>query len=177
MRTIFFVTAIAAAMVLPACSQDEEKGGNSGAESATAEPASNASVPAPATQGATSSAAVLNANTANEAQLAGVNGFSPELAQAIVAGRPYANVTALNARLRESLSQEQAANILTSVFVPVNLNSAGREEIQLIPGMSSRMVGEFLEYRPYENMDEFNREIGKYVDAAEVARLRSYVTL
>ena len=40
-----------------------------------------------------------------------------------------------------------------------------------------RMVGEFLEYRPYEDMAEFDREIGKYVDEAEVARFRRYVTL
>ena len=43
--------------------------------------------------------------------------------------------------------------------------------------MTPKMVHEFLEYRPYENMAEFDREIGKYVDEAEVARLRSYVTL
>ena len=44
-------------------------------------------------------------------------------------------------------------------------------------GMTDKMVGEFLEYRPYEDMAEFDREIGKYVDAAEVARFRTYVTL
>jgi hypothetical protein len=31
--------------------------------------------------------------------------------------------------------------------------------------------------RPYATIEVFNREIGKYVNAAEVARLRSYVTL
>ena len=43
--------------------------------------------------------------------------------------------------------------------------------------MSDRMVHEFLEYRPYEDINEFDREIGKYVDEAEVARFRRYVTL
>ena len=46
-----------------------------------------------------------------------------------------------------------------------------------IPGMTSRMVHEFEEYRPYTSMEQFRREIGKYVDAKEVARLESYVTL
>jgi len=63
------------------------------------------------------------------------------------------------------------------VFVPVNLNSASRDEIALIPGMTDRMIHEFEEYRPYEDMAEFDREIGKYVDEAEVARFRNYVTL
>ena len=75
------------------------------------------------------------------------------------------------------LSAEAASSTLANVFVPVNLNTATREEIKLIPGMTDRMVGEFLEYRPYEDMAEFDREIGKYVDEAEVARFRRYVTL
>ena len=61
--------------------------------------------------------------------------------------------------------------------MPINLNTASREDIALIPGMTTRMIREFLEYRPYADMAQFNREIGKYVDAAEVARLASYVTL
>ena len=63
------------------------------------------------------------------------------------------------------------------VFIPVGLNSANDSEIMAIPGMSKRMVHEFEEYRPYKDMDQFRREIGKYVDDDEVARLESYVTL
>jgi hypothetical protein len=46
-----------------------------------------------------------------------------------------------------------------------------------IPGMTARMVHEFEEYRPYTSLQQFRREIGKYVDENEVARLESYVTL
>ena len=120
---------------------------------------------------------VLNANTATAEQLAGANGVSPELAEAIVSGQPYASVTDLHARLLETLSENEAAAVLAGVFVPVNLNEASREEIELIPGMTERMVHEFEEYRPYEDLNEFNREIGKYVEEAEVARFRNYVTL
>ena len=38
------------------------------------------------------------------------------------------------------------------------------------------MLGEFKEYRPYKAMQQFRREIGKYVDDKEVARLERYVT-
>ena len=61
--------------------------------------------------------------------------------------------------------------------MPINLNTASEEDIALIPGMTDRMIHEFEEYRPYADMAEFDREIGKYVDEAEVARLRQYVTL
>lgn len=121
--------------------------------------------------------AVLDASTVTAEELVGVEGVTPELADAIVAGQPYASVVDLNAVLTETLSEEEAATVLESVFVPINLNSASNEEIELVPGMTDRMVGEFLEYRPYEDMAEFNREIGKYVDEEEVARFRQYVTL
>jgi len=55
------------------------------------------------------------------------------------------------------------------------LNTAAREEIMLIPGMGNRMVREFLEYRPYTALTQFRKEIGKYVDDKEVARLEQYV--
>ncbi|MCY3988907.1 MAG: helix-hairpin-helix domain-containing protein, partial [Gammaproteobacteria bacterium] len=62
-------------------------------------------------------------------------------------------------------------------FVPLDLNSASEADFAGIPGVGSRMVHEFLEYRPYRNMEQFRREIGKYVDDAEVARLERYMTI
>ena len=120
---------------------------------------------------------VMDANTVTAEQLAGMDGVSPELADAIIAGQPYASVTDLNAVLMEGGDEAMASTMLETLFVPVNLNSASEEEIRLIPGMTDRMVREFFEYRPYEDMAEFDREIGKYVDEAEVARFRQYVTL
>jgi DNA uptake protein ComE-like DNA-binding protein len=59
----------------------------------------------------------------------------------------------------------------------IDLNTATDAEILSIPGVGQRMLHEFKEYRPYTSMDQFRREIGKYVDKAEVARLESYVTI
>ena len=39
------------------------------------------------------------------------------------------------------------------------------------------MLHEFKEYRPYGNIEQFRREIGKYVDEDEVARLERYVVI
>lgn len=167
MRPILPVAvALGTVLVLTACSEPAET-------PATGEVAVTDTAVAPA---ATDSA-ILNANTATAEQLAAVNGVSPELAAAIIAGQPYANVTALHTTLSQNASPAEAQAILTRVFVPVNLNSATEEEIRLIPGMTDKMVHEFEEYRPYADMAEFDREIGKYVDEAEVARLRGYVTL
>lgn len=126
---------------------------------------------------AAAESAVLDPNSATAEQLAAVDGMTAELAEAIVAGQPYASVTDLNTKLLETVSKEDAAKILTAVFVPVSLNSGSEEEIRLIPGMTDKMVHEFEEYRPYAEMGDFDREIGKYVDEAEVARFKNYVTL
>lgn len=54
---------------------------------------------------------------------------------------------------------------------------SGDDEILSIPGIGKRMLHEFKEYRPYKAIGQFRREIGKYVDKQEVARLEKYVTL
>ena len=169
MRKFAFAAAIAGStLALAACSGEAED--TVITDDATT-PAQMETVEAADTQ------TVIDAGTATAEDLAGVEGISEDLAAAIVAGQPYADVTAFNTVLMESLTEEQAATVRERVFVPVNLNEATEEQIRLIPGMTDKMVHEFEEYRPYEDMAEFDREIGKYVDEAEVARFRNYVTL
>lgn len=58
----------------------------------------------------------------------------------------------------------------------VNLNAAsGDDFLAAIPGLGNRMVREFMEYRPYFSIQQFRREIGKYVDQAQVAAYEQYV--
>ena len=58
----------------------------------------------------------------------------------------------------------------------LNINTvSGDELLATIPGFGSRMVREFQEYRPYVSIQEFRREIGKYVDDAQVATYEQYV--
>lgn len=165
----FAITLLAgSAVALAACSgANEEAADDTTAETVAPDTADTAAA----------ASTVVDANTATEEQLAGMEGVTPELAAAIVAGQPYENVSAFNATLLETLSEDEAAALRETLFVPVNLNTASEEDIRLIPGMTEKMEHEFLEYRPYEDMAEFDREIGKYVDEEEVARFRNYVTL
>jgi DNA uptake protein ComE-like DNA-binding protein len=58
----------------------------------------------------------------------------------------------------------------------LNINTASANELlQTIPGMGNRMVHEFEEYRPYKSLQQFRREIGKYVDAKQVAEYEKYI--
>jgi DNA uptake protein ComE-like DNA-binding protein len=62
-------------------------------------------------------------------------------------------------------------------ITPININTATDAEILRIPGVGPRMLREFKEYRPYTSIEQFRREIGKYVDKAEVARLEKYIVI
>jgi len=119
---------------------------------------------------------IINPNTATAEQLEGA-GLDARLIDAIQKQRPFASIVEFDDLVSDSLSDDEAEQLYVRVFVPVNLNTGTEEEIELIPGMADHMVHEFLEYRPYPDMETFNREIGKYVDENEVARYRSYVTL
>ena len=118
---------------------------------------------------------VINPNVADEDQLTGVAHLDDALVAAIVDQRPFADTLELNALLSQSLNEAQRAELYAELFIPINLNTASGIEILLIPGMSNRMAHEFDEYRPYTSLVQFRREIGKYVDEDEVARLEQYV--
>lgn len=122
-------------------------------------------------------ASLLNPNTADPAALKALPHVTDPVSQAIVAGRPYATTAAFNAAVSKVLSEAQRKELYVKLFLQIDLNKASREEIMLIPGMTTRMAREFEEYRPYKNIEQFRKEIGKYVDAKEVARLESYVAL
>jgi radical SAM superfamily enzyme with C-terminal helix-hairpin-helix motif len=94
----------------------------------------------------------------------------------VIAKRPFKTIKDLDTAL-SSLTKEQRTELYGKLFVPINLNTATDEEILLIPGVGNRMLREFKEYRPYEALSKFHREIAKYVDEKELARLEQYVSV
>jgi DNA uptake protein ComE-like DNA-binding protein len=118
---------------------------------------------------------VLNPNRAGRAELLAVTGLNAAAVDAVLEGRPFLNMLALDSVLQHRVSADALPDVYRRVFVPLNLNTASRAEILLVPGVGARMAHEFEEYRPYVAMAQFRREIGKYVDEEEVARLEQYV--
>jgi DNA uptake protein ComE-like DNA-binding protein len=124
-----------------------------------------------------STGAFLDPNTATREELMTVPGVDAALADALVAGRPYSDMTAVDFVVGNRLTEEQKDVFYERVWKPLDLNSASEGEILLIPRIGSNMAHEFEEYRPYDRIERFRREIGKYVDSAEVARLERYVRI
>ena len=143
---------------------------------ATDSPAAPAAAPATPAAPAPAEGAFLDPNTASREELAAVPGLTPQLADALVAGRPYQDMRGVNTVLA-GLSEQQRDQVYTRLWKPLDLNTATAEEIELIPRLGPQMRHEFEEYRPYRNIAQFRREIGKYVDEGEVARLERYVSI
>ena len=131
--------------------------------------------PASTSAQAGKSVTIVDANVATEQQLSAIPQLTPALVKNILARRPFPSITELDALLGQTLSQEQRTAVYGRLFVHLNLNTATREQILLIPNAGPRMVREFQEYRPYKALAQFHREIGKYVDDTELARLEQYV--
>src|SRR5262245_9108490 len=176
--------AAATLMALVACQKanDAARDSAAGALADTNPPAASrlpdtTAAPAQPTEGVQPQAgALLDPNTATKQQLTAIQGITPALADSLIAKRPYENMTGVN-KVLAGLTKQQRDTVYQKLFKPLDLNTASDEEILSIPGIGNRMLREFKEYRPYKNMDQFRREIGKYVSKDEVARLERYVTI
>ena len=121
---------------------------------------------------------IVDPNVAGEAELAKLPHMNTQIAKAVVGRRPFLSMTALDVFLTgQKLTRPQLAELYGRMFVHLNLNTASNEEILLIPNLGPRMLREFLEYRPYKALEQFRREMGKYVSKEEVARLERYVAV
>jgi DNA uptake protein ComE-like DNA-binding protein len=120
---------------------------------------------------------LIDPNSATEEEILAVPGMTEAAAEPLLAGRPYDDMLEVDRVLSQHLTEQQRDSVYGRLWRPLDLNTATGEEILLIPGVGPRMQHEFEEYRPYTSIAQFRREIGKYVDGAEVARLERYVTI
>lgn len=119
--------------------------------------------------------ALINPNNASREDLLAIAALDTAAVDAILADRPYMDMIGLDAALADHLTEEERETLYSELWIPIDLNAASAEEILLIPGVGPQMQHEFEEYRPYTAIEQFRREIGKYVDEEEVARLEQYV--
>lgn len=170
-RSMAAATALLAVLVLGGCGGGEEGG------PARADAEMPVDTAAAAAETDRVASGLLNPNEASEAALRGIQGLPEDATATLLESRPFADVVALDRTLSAHMDGAARTELYRRVWIPIDLNEASDEAILLIPGVGDRMLHEFKEYRPYRAMAEFRREIGKYVDDEEVARLERYVTL
>jgi len=99
-------------------------------------------------------------------------------AAVIVAATPAAasQATPAAASQTTSAAASQATPATQAAAAKLNLNTASSDELLAgVPGAGSRMVREFLEYRPYASILQFRQELGKYISADQIAAYEQYV--
>jgi len=119
----------------------------------------------------------INMNTASDEEILLIPGAASRMTREVRDKRPYKTLAQLRNEIGKNADPKEVARLEQYVFVPINLNSASDDDILSVPGAGRRMVREFKEYRPWTSFEQFRKEIGKYVDKKEVARLERYVTL
>jgi len=79
---------------------------------------------------------------------------------------------------KESSSENTStmqADTASAPTAKLNMNTAGEDAFKTIPNVGDNMVHEFEEYRPYVSINQFRKEIGKYVDSSQVAAYEQYI--
>ncbi len=119
----------------------------------------------------------INLNTATGEEILLVPGAGKRMAREFAEYRPWKSYAQFDKEIGKYVDAKEVARLAQYTFIPVNINTATDEDVMSIPGAGRRMVREFKEYRPWKTPAQFEKEIGKYVDAKEVKRLWRYVTI
>tara|TARA_Y100000814_G_scaffold252573_1_gene199893 strand:- start:488 stop:1129 length:642 start_codon:yes stop_codon:yes gene_type:complete len=117
----------------------------------------------------------VNLNTVSDEELGLIPGISRKMKHEFEEYRPYISISQFRREIGKYVDNKEVVRFEQYVFVPMDLNSASSNAFMSIPGISRKMVHEFEEYRPYNSIQEFRREIGKYVSDREVSRLERYI--
>ena len=119
----------------------------------------------------------VNLNTGTREEILLIPGAGTRMAREFPEYRPWKNWAQFDKEISKYVGQPETDRLKQYVFIPVKLNTGTDEDINSIPGAGARMVREFKEYRPWKTKEQFEKEIGKYVDQKEVARLWRYVVI
>jgi DNA uptake protein ComE-like DNA-binding protein len=119
----------------------------------------------------------VNLNTGTPEEILLIPGAGKRMVREFAEYRPWKTWSQFDKEISKYVGQPETDRLKQYVFIPVNLNTATDDDILSIPGAGPRMVREFKEYRPWKTKEQFEKEIGKYVGAKEVARLWRYVVI
>ena len=138
MSNRYTTSAIAMALLLAACSSERADTAAGATDTAgamgTAAPADTGMAAGMATGTAApdQAGAMLDPDNATREQLMAVPGMTPAAADALIAGRPYADMRAAD-RALSTLSEAARDSVYARVWKPLDLNSATPEEITADP--------------------------------------------
>jgi len=122
----------------------------------------------------------VDLNRGTDAEFLLIPGMDLKRLAAIKVGRPWKSFEAFGTGMAKAMPAAEVTRTQQYLFIPVELNTWTDP---IMDSFASIGVGtrqwkrEFTEYRPWTSMEQFDREISKYVRAkpGEVKRLARYV--
>jgi DNA uptake protein ComE-like DNA-binding protein len=119
----------------------------------------------------------INLNTATAPEIMLIPGAGKRMAHEFDEYRPWKAFAQFDKEIGKYVDKTEVERLKSYTFIPLNPNTASDADFMTIPGVGARMVHEFKEYRPWKSQQHFEKEIGKYVNEREVARLWRYMAL
>ena len=123
----------------------------------------------------------VNLNTATPEEFLLVPGSNKRWAHEFEEYRPWTSYAQFDKEIGKYTTPRNDQATLDKfkqyMFIPIDLNTGTDADFMTIPGMTSKMVNEFKEYRPWKSKAQFDKEITKYVPARETERLWRFVVI
>jgi DNA uptake protein ComE-like DNA-binding protein len=119
----------------------------------------------------------INLNTATAEEIMLIPGAGKRMAHEFEEYRPWKAWAQFDKEIGKYVGAQETARLAQYAFIPVKLNTASEADFMTIPGAGKRMAHEFQEYRPWKSQAQFEKEIGKYVNAKEVKRFWRYMVI
>lgn len=119
----------------------------------------------------------INLNTATAAEIMLIPGAGKKMAHEFEEYRPWKSFAQFDKEIGKYVPNAEVERLKSYTFIPLNANTASEADFMTVPGVGKRMAHELEEYRPWKTKQQFEKEIGKYVNAKEVARLWRYVVI
>ncbi len=119
----------------------------------------------------------VNINTATKEELLAVPGVGPKLVDEFMEYRPFTSKEHFETELGKYLGKDELSMLEQHLTLGlVDINTATPEDLMKVPGIGEKIVAEIEEYRPFTSWAMFEEELGKYLDAGEIANLQFLVT-
>ena len=177
MRLSRHVAALLAALILPLSAVSAQTPAVAPRTAPTLPPAASPSVPAkigtPVAPAATPmSVKKIDINAASEAEIATLPGIGPVTAKAIVAGRPWDDVTELSTKkvmTRPTFEQNK------DHFALANINTSSAADIaKTLPGIGDKTAPKIVSGRPYATPQDLVTK--KILTAGQFAKIKDVIT-
>jgi DNA uptake protein ComE-like DNA-binding protein len=119
----------------------------------------------------------VNLNTGTPEEILLIPGAGKRMVREFGEYRPWKSWAQFDKEISKYVQMPETNRLKQYVFIPINLNTGTDEDFLTIPGAGPKMLREFKEYRPWKSKEQFEKEIGKYVNGKEVARLWRYMVI